>query len=450
MHHQLFLNIFLDLYIRNNEKEKIINDIYYNYNLLQNDVIKLKEDNKKHSELLNILFDEIKNIRKENTLLKNELNKLNAVYNRKEGMRLLNNDDNNMDSYAENNNLFYEPDDRMVENNINNKTTPSFKSSITLIKDAYAYYEMDSTFIAFNSFHGIAHIVYAKENNSIINYNLTEQNIIAEIKNAHEKMITSFNYYLDKIYKKDLVMSISAEDCNIKLWNLINWECISYFQNIYLVGCIFSSCFLKDNNNIYIVTSNCADSSGPIKIYNFKEEIIKTINNSKEETYFIDVYYEKKDDKIYIITGNKGYAKSYDYHNNKLYNKYYDRDLSKSHDSILVSECEENKENLYLIDSCENGFITIWNFHNGAVLRKINIGYNYLEGICLWNKKYLFAGSGDNSIKLIEIKKGLIIKSLVGHSEKVLSIKKIENKKYGECLISQGNDGNIKLWINEI
>ena len=209
-------------------------------------------------------------------------------------MRLLNNDDNNMDSNAENNNLFYEPDDRMVENNINNKTTPSFKSSITLIKDAYAYYEMDSTFIAFNSFHGIAHIVYAKENNSIINYNLTEQNIIAEIKNAHEKMITSFNYYLDKINKKDLVMSISAEDCNIKLWNLINWECISYFQNIYLAGCIFSSCFLKDNNNIYIVTSNCADSSGPIKIYNFKEEIIKTINNSKEETYFIDVYNEKK------------------------------------------------------------------------------------------------------------------------------------------------------------
>jgi WD40 repeat protein len=268
-------------------------------------------------------------------------------------------------------------------------------------------------------------------------------------------MITNFNHFFDDVNKIDIVMSISAENCNIKLWNLYTWEIILFLKNIYLNGCLFSACFITDNNNYnyeyncnnYIVTSNCSDNSGLIKIYNFKGDLIKEIQDSNDKTYFIDVYYDNQYDKIYIITGNKGYVKSYDYYNNKLYKKYYDKDLSKSHDSVVVSDCKDNDELTKLIDSCQNGFISIWNFHSGLLLHKINIGYNYLEGICLWNENYLFVGGGDNSIKLIEIKNGLVIKSLTGHNENVLSIKKIKHKIYKECLISQGNDGIIKLWI---
>jgi len=433
-------DILINLQFENKDKEKILDDIIYNYNILQKDVIKLKEENKKNNELINILLNEIRNIKKENDSIKNEMNALKANYNFYEKN---NNNDNIKDINIKENNY-------KNKNNLNNyKTEPNLiNSSISLIKDAYGYYEMDNTFLVFNSFNGISHIIYAKENNSIINYNLTEQYIMVEIKNAHEKIITNFNHYLDKIKKLDLIMSISAEDCNIKIWNLKDWECILYLKNIYLTGCLFSSCFINENNKINIVTSNCADSSGSIKIYNFKKEIIKIIDKSNDETYFIDVYYEKNINKIFIITGNKGYVKSYDYYNNKLYKKYYDSDLNKSHDSVVVSENKEN-EIINLIDSCQNGFISIWNFHLGILLHKINIGYNYLEGICLWNEKYIFVGGGDSSIKLIEIQNGLIIKSLKGHNENVLSIKKIFHKKFGECLISQGNDGNMKLWIHK-
>ena len=434
-------DILFYLQTENKDKDKVLDDILYKYNILQNEVIKLKEENKKNNELLNLLLNEIKDIKKENILFKNEINELKNNYGNKNCSC--------NDNYINNNN---KEDNYISKNNINNfKTEPNLINySVSIIKDAYGYYEMDNTFIVFNSFNGISHIIYVKENNSIINYNLTEEYIIAEIKNPHEKMITNFNHYLDKIKKIDLIMSISAEDCNIKIWNLNNWECILYLNHIYLTGCLFSSCFINDNNNVYIVTSNCADSSGTIKIYNFNNEILKIIDNSNDETYFIDVYYENKINKIFIITGNKGYVKSYDYYNNKLYKKYYDSDLNKSHDSVVVSKYKEKEEIINLIDSCQNGFISIWNFHLGILLHKINIGYNYLEGICLWNEKYIFVGGGDNSIKLIEIKNGLIIKSLKGHNENVLSIKKNDNKKYGECLISQGNDGNIKLWIHKV
>ena len=436
--------------ITNKEDERILiltkkENIYYKYNLLQNEIYKLKEENKKCNELFSFLFNEIKNIKKENALIKRELNELKSSNLNKHNDEK---DKNDINKDIDNNNYEISP------NLIN--------SSITLIKEAYGYYEMDNTFIVFNSYNDISHIIYVKENNSIINYNLIQQNIIAEIKNAHEKIITNFNHYFDDFNKKDIIMSISAEDCNIKLWNLSTWENILFLKNIYLSGCLFSACFITDNLcnyinynyslnynccNNYIVTSNCSDFSGLIKIYNFNGDLIKEIEDSNDETYFIDSLYDNKSNKIYIITGNKGYVKSYDYYNNKLYQKYYDSDLSKSHDSVVVSEDKNNDEYSKLIDSCQNGFISIWNFHTGLLLHKINIGYNYLEGICLWNENYLFVGGGDNSIKLIEIKNGLIIKSLTGHKENVLSIKKIKHKIYKECLVSQGNDGNIKLWI---
>ena len=415
------------LYLTNENNEKKINDIYYEYKLLKNDLSKLKEENTKNNKLIQLLFNEIKTIKKENIFIKSQINNL---IDRKE-------------------NKFKNNSKEKEELNSNNsKSFPNLiNSSITLIKDAYGYYEMDNIFIVFNSINNISHIIYVKENNTIVDYNLNEQKVITEIKKAQERIITNFNHYLDKIIKRDLIMSISAEDCRIKLWNLKNWECILYLKDIYQNGCLFSACFINDKNNNYIAASNCADSSGFIKIYNFKGEKIKEIDNYKDETYFIDTYYEQNKDKIYIITGNKGFVKSYDYYSNNLYHKYYDNDLNKTHDSAIVNVNKENNEIINLVDSCQNGFIGIWNFHLGILLHKINIGYNYLEGICMWDDNYLFVGGGDNSIKLIEIENEIIIKSLTGHNENVLAIKKIDHYKYGESLISQGNDGTIKLWI---
>ena len=103
-----------------------------------------------------------------------------------------------------------------------------------------------------------------------------------------------------------------------------------------------------------------------------------------------------------------------------------------------------------LVESCYDGNIRIWNFYTGKLLNKIRIGYNWLYGICLWDKDYLFVGSSDKAIKLINITNGYIAKNLTGHSDPVLTIKKISHPKYGQCLLSQGyNEDQIKLWINK-
>ena len=108
----------------------------------------------------------------------------------------------------------------------------------------------------------------------------------------------------------------------------------------------------------------------------------------------------------------------------------------------------DNEQIIKLIESCYDGNIRIWNFHSGELIKKIKVSDDYLSGICLWNNEYLFVGCFDKTIKLIEMKKGIIVKSLKGHQNRVLTIKKINCPKYGDCLISKGwKDDQIKLWI---
>ena len=59
----------------------------------------------------------------------------------------------------------------------------------------------------------------------------------------------------------------------------------------------------------------------------------------------------------------------------------------------------------------------------------------------------MFVGCSDNNIKLIDLSNESIIKSLQGHNDVVLTIKKIIHPQYGEVLISQGTgDDQIKIW----
>ena len=70
----------------------------------------------------------------------------------------------------------------------------------------------------------------------------------------------------------------------------------------------------------------------------------------------------------------------------------------------------------------------------------------------LLNKDFLIAGGeNDNSIKILDLNKGSIIKTLMEHNNFVINLRIINHKKYGKCLLSQGfSDDQIKLWKKNI
>ena len=313
-------------------------------------------------------------------------------------------------------------------------------------KDSFIYFTLDNTFSVFESIDDILFLIYSNKDNSIIAYNIFDNKIIKEKENAHDDYITNIRHYLYSIKKMDLVMSIS-KDNNLKIWNFSDWNLLTDIKNVYNRGDLDSACFLNENNQIYILTgneiSNNKGVSGPIKIYNLEGNKIKELNDYNFTTYFIDIYYDKKLSKNFIITGNLGFVISYDYNEMKIYHKYIDSNNTCCHCSIIINY---NEKILKLIESGYDGKIRIWDFHSGFLLNKINVIDNKLYSICLFNNNYLFVGCGDNTIKIIDLEKGIIIKDLINHNKRVIGIK-IFNYSYASYILSQGNSINqIKLW----
>ena len=313
--------------------------------------------------------------------------------------------------------------------------------------DSYASLNLDNTFTIIKSNNNLLYLIYSNQNKSIISFNLIQNQKINEIKNAHDNYITNFRHFLDSINKRTLLISISSEDNNLKLWDIYNWECLVNIKNINKQGYLISACFLNYNRQVYILASNSHyKKSEEIKVYDLKGNKIKEIQYSNENTVFIDTYYEKKLNNYYIITGNFGFIKMYNYNKNKNNHKYCDG-KNTFHYSILIND--NDKDIIKLIESCQDGIIRIWNFHSGSLLIKIKIDNKDLCGICLWDNDHLFISCG-NILELMNINSYLKIKKFFGHKNDVATIKIVNHPKYGKCLISQGfwND-SIILWIKK-
>ena len=315
-----------------------------------------------------------------------------------------------------------------------------------LTSDSIINQYLDNTFIIFESKKtNIVYLIYSGDNKSINTYNINSFSNINTIKNAHDKEIINFRHHYYKEEKKDLVMSISFDN-NIKIWDIINFYCIFNLKNINNNGGILSASFLIDNNNTFILTSNYnrLNSNEPLKIYKFNGTKIKNIKDSDETTYFVDTYKDKNQSKLYIIAGHNNYIKSYDYLNNQLYHKYYEYDNTMHWNALIYS----HNGIVSLIDagSEDNGIIRIWNFHSGLLLKKINIE-KCAMGMSLWNEDYLFVGCIDSSIKIIDLKSGLLVNSYKEHKSWICTIKIIKHNKFDYCLISQSmKKDSIKLW----
>ena len=402
------ITLLLKIYIDNIEKDIEIILLYNKENLLNN--------NRINNEIKNLKI-EIINLKNEIIMLKKNINDIKNFNNKKE----------------------YIKNAKIELINYSNPENITFSTIIT--KDSYTYFDADNTISVFKSIDDILLLLYINENNSIISYNLNNNQMIQEIKNAHNKNITNIRNYFDSFNERDLILSISSEDNNLKIWD-ITFNCLVNLKNVNQDGFLFSGTILYYNYENYIITTNSSsDECEPIKIFDFKGNKLNEINNSNYFTNIMDTYYDNNYDKNYIITGNKGCVISYDLNENKIYNNYYESGDKYDHNSIVINNISKI---IKLIESSDEGIIRIWDFHMRILMNRINVINERLLGICLWNNNSIFVGCEDYTIRLININNGEIIKSLSGHREEIATIKKIIHPKYGECLVSYG--GDIILW----
>ena len=152
--------------------------------------------------------------------------------------------------------------------------------------------------------------------------------------------------------------------------------------------------------------------------------------------FYLDSYYDIELNKKYIITGNCGFCKSFDFEEGKLYNKYIDNDaycMGLVIVNYLFIYNNDRKVKLIEINSMSN--IKIWDFHSNELLTKI--GNEEIFSACLWNNEYLLFGGKNCVIKVFDLSKKEIVNTLFNKDEKnnILDIKVINHPLYGKSLL---------------
>ena len=168
-------------------------------------------------------------------------------------------------------------------------------------------------------------------------------------------------------------------------------------------------------------------------------------NSIKETDYssifYLDTYYDNKNNNTYIIGWGKKYIKSVNCKTGVLYKTYDDIDMKKEEENYYISLTVYEKEKSTFLYGLKfkSIYLRIWDFHGGNIIYKIEIE-SPITSFCLWDNDYLFVGCEDNIIKLYSIDEGKKMNELKKHSSCVMGLKKINNTNMP---FSQDKNGNI-------
>ena len=267
--------------------------------------------------------------------------------------------------------------------------------------------------------------------------------------------VTMVRYFCNYKLKKEYLISADT-DKKVVIWDVSNNFALLRIINTEYQDANIYSCylFLDDFENNFLFTS-CGlntykkNDTNYTKMYSLKDgKFIKNIIDSNENnTYFLLIWDNEIDKFNYLIELCEKQIVITNFSQNSIYAKLYQSDLKvlKYYSGFLYPI--ENKKN-FLCCSTSNGLVITWDLINKSCINNIQISQVELYNIIQWNQKYaIIAGGSTKKIIIFDLEEFKEVGNIkTNHRSNVNCVKKISHPKYGEILLSSGNDHKIKLY----
>jgi WD40 repeat protein len=274
---------------------------------------------------------------------------------------------------------------------------------------------------------------------------------------GHHYFVNIVKYFKNKNNNKEYL--ISCDKANV----IIIWDIINQFSNIYKIECKISIGFISDaliffdNKEIYgkiddyiIFSFDCHYYTNIYSLNNKKK--IGIIEHTNEyNTYYLLLWFHKKNKTIYLIELSNGNIYIYNINKNTL---YFIFTIGSYENSKINSGFIYNKNNNDLLIVCfDSGIISIINleakkqypnfYYKSFEKNKINLSY-----LLLWSNKYIIACECYNKgLIIIDIDTFKLISSIKGkYLGGIIYAKKFIHPIYGESLFTLDQDNTIILW----
>ena len=268
--------------------------------------------------------------------------------------------------------------------------------------------------------------------------------------------VTMVRYFCNYKGKKEYLISADTNK-KVVIWDISNnFDILRVINTEYQDANIYSCyLFFDDFENNFLFTS-CGlnkykkNDTNYTKMYSLKDgKFIKNIIDSNDNnTYFLLIWYNEIDKFNYLIELCEKQIVITNFNQNSLYAKLYKSDLKvlKYYSGFIYSK--ENKKN-YLCCSTSNGLVITWDLINKSCINNIQISQVELYNIIQWNQKYaIIAGGSTKRIIVFDLDEFKEVNNInTNHRSNVNCVKKINHPKYGEILLSSGNDHKIKLYF---
>ena len=327
---------------------------------------------------------------------------------------------------------------------------PNLKYKCDVINNSNDSFEF---FEAFISYKDNKEYLALPNKNSIDIYTFFDNKRILSLK-GHEKEIKHINYFINNKDNNEYLVSREAKRIII-IWDITNNYNIKYkINNGY--NRPISCCLLlfphNQINNYIIETTTYLNENYNTRLYSFENfKCIKTIKSSKIPIYYLISWYNKKNNKNYII--ELGFTKIIitNLLEDELYFKYEDGNSPLNHKGFIYEN--DNKDYLCILNNTCSFFIII-ELYSLTINKKIEITkpkfdiYATIENYILWNNTYIIFNykSYFSYYFIYDLENDKIISKIRSSSTKSTFIKKIKHPIYGESLLIDDNKKSIKLW----
>ena len=287
-----------------------------------------------------------------------------------------------------------------------------------------------------------------------INYNLDIYSMLNQQKirsiEGLKNNIRTLRYFMNDNNKNEYLIGIDDKNGIIldisNNFNILN--SLDFKNNYNISSCLLI--FPKNVDEIYIITSYGFKAYGGSNIYilSNKNEIkyIDKINNNIPILYLLS-WYNKNDNENYIIQ----FSYKEIIINNLLSKKIY---VELSHNGAFNYSSgfiySKDKKD-YLCASSMSGKVIIWDLLTKNQFITFGLNEFKISQILCWNLKLYIAPTYDNNkIIIIDIEKRQIYFPNNNEiTKKLICLKKIYHKIYGESLVGAYRDGTIKIWTIE-
>jgi len=258
----------------------------------------------------------------------------------------------------------------------------------------------------------------------------------------------------------------ASSDSTIKLWE--TGSDVALYTYAGHTGSVNAIAVSDDHKQFISVAS---DSSVIIWDLN-KKEILKRIklnsrisavsyaNNNKwfvigDEKGKIEVFNKNNYKKLFSIQGHQWRITSLNAYNNFVVSASWDGfikvwetdkmkmilSISDSHSGI--NQASIIKEGSQIISCSMEGEIKTWNFHDGALIKNINVHASSVYKLLAYKDDNFFSCSEDNTAKLWSLNEGVPLKEFRGFCSRITSVKFAPDNKH---FLSSHEDTLLKFW----